>query len=346
MSLWSSEESNVGISSICTVANLGLAATTFTTLLMYQSYRKSLPQSQPIRPKLVLDAIANNKPLYYFGVGSNLSRKKLEERSICGKKINPLSFEPCVIPHHRLAFNLRAFPPLEPAMGSLEPLPSFYNKDDSSEKVDKNRRSVSLPLKSYEREECHGALIKLSTEDYEKVYKSEGGGQGLMQGYEEYIVRCVPYDKSKRPVQAVAFRVRDHARLSNDPCPSQRYMNIIKEGANELGLKPCYLKWLEEHPVQGKPSRLLKFIAINNMVFIVTSSMLLKFRLISYIQTQLLFKVYVPSTEPRWKQIVGEILSGMIMLPTALVGAVLRGILATTGKMPPGFQKMIASLDE
>jgi len=261
MSLWSSEDSNVGISSICTVANLGIAATTFTTLLMfqsYQAYRNSLPASGPIRPNLVLDAIENNKPLYYFGVGSNLSRKKLEERSICGKKISPLSFEPCVIPHHRLAFNLRAFPPLEPAMGSLEPLPSFYDNKDSDEvvdgtsKQDKNRQ-VSRPLKSYEREECHGALIKLSTEDYERVYKSEGGGQGLMQGYEEYIVQCIPYDKSKRPVPAVAFRVRDHARLSNDPCPSQRYMNIIKEGANELGLKPCYLKWLEDHPVQGKP---------------------------------------------------------------------------------------------
>jgi len=74
--------------------------------------------------------------------------------------------------------------------------------------------------------------------------------------------------------------------------------------------------------------------------------MLLKFRLISYIQIQLLFKVYIPSTEPIWKQIVGEILSGLIMLPTACVGAVLRGILAVTGKMPPGFEKMIASLDE
>ena len=74
--------------------------------------------------------------------------------------------------------------------------------------------------------------------------------------------------------------------------------------------------------------------------------MMFKFRLISYIQTQLLFKVYVPSTEPKWKQIMGEILSGMIMLPTAFVGAILRGVLAATGKMPPGFQKMIASLDE
>ena len=76
------------------------------------------------------------------------------------------------------------------------------------------------------------------------------------------------------------------------------------------------------------------------MVFIING------RLISYIQTQLLFKVYVPSTEPKWKQITGEILSGMIMLPTAFVGAILRGVLVATGKMPPGFQKMIASLDE
>ena len=230
-------------------------------------------------------------------------------------------------------------------------MPSFYDNNDSDKDVDgtsqqdKNRQ-VSRPLKSYEREECHGALIKLSAEDYERVYKSEGGGRGLMQGYEEYIVKCIPYDKSKSPVQAVAFRVREHARLSNDPCPSQRYMNIIKEGANELGLRPCYLKWLEDHPVASKPSRLLKFIAINNLVFIITTSMLFKFQPISYIQTQLLFKIYIPSTEPKWKQIMGEILSGIIMLPTACVGAILRGILAITGKMPPGFQKMIASLDE
>ena len=157
MSIWSSENNAGSIAS--SIITLGTAA---ATLMLYQSYRNSLPNNNTspiVRPDLVLDALEHNKQLYYFGVGSNnLSRKKLEGRSICGKKIHVLSMEPCIIPNHRLAFNTRGFPPLEPAMGSLEPLPSFYetvhnNGDADCDKLEQQRR-LSRALKSYEREEC------------------------------------------------------------------------------------------------------------------------------------------------------------------------------------------------
>ena len=263
--------------------------------------------------------------------------------------------EPCVIPHHRLAFNMRAYPPLEPAMGGLEPLPSFYEQQSNdendevvSEKEESNskiKHKVSSALKPYERQECHGALIKLSAEDYERVHASEGGNTGALQGYEEIEVTCIPYDKSKPAVKAIAYRAREHVRLAKDPCPSQRYMKIIKEGAQELGLRPCYLQWLEDHPVQHKPSALLKSLAINSMVFNITLTML-KFRIPAYIQNRLLFMAYVLPTEARWKQIVSEILSGLIMVPTACFGALLRKYLVATGKMPERFQAFIDNMNE
>ena len=76
MSSWSGDNS-AGV--------VGGVATAVATLLLYRSYYNSLPQAPPTRPHLILNAKEKNDPVYYFGVGSNMSRKKLENRSICGK---------------------------------------------------------------------------------------------------------------------------------------------------------------------------------------------------------------------------------------------------------------------
>ena len=333
------------LGNLASTSAAALAAT--ATLLLYRSYANSHPKSGPERPQLVLDAMANNKPIYYFGVGSNLSRKKLENRSMCGKKIHILSMEPCVIPDHRLAFNMKAFPPLEPAMGGLEPLPKPSARSNGSGKgrAGKLKHAESRPLKTYEKEECHGALIKLSAEDYDRVNKSEGGGRDAMQGYEEIIVTCVPYDESHPPVQAVAYRAREHVRLEVDTAPSKRYMHIIKSGARELGLKPCYQQWLEDHPVQH-PSWILKEIFINSVKFTLPLSFGLKLRIVSQVQNWLLFKVYILPTEPRWKQILGETAACAILLPTATVGFCIGGLLEAFGLMPDMLKKWIEGLRE
>lgn len=276
--------------------------------------------SSPIRPDLVLDAIKNKSNIYYVGIGSNMSRTKLENRSICGSKINILSMEPCVIKNHRLAFNMRGLPPLEPGMGSLEPL----------------SRENSEALRSYEKEECHGALISLSADDYEKVYRSEGGGSGKRQGYEEIVVTAVPYNSRKPPVQAVALRVREHQRMNKDACPSQRYMDILNEGANELGLKECYKQWLNDHPVQITSPLVIK-IAINNLFFTSLVSFRLRIRALSYIQNWLVFTLaYVPSNEPSaLKRAYGDIMTGLLLLPGAVPGIFIKYYQQIRGTVNP-----------
>ncbi|KAL7544098.1 hypothetical protein ACHAXR_013548 [Thalassiosira sp. AJA248-18] len=282
--------------------------------------------ASPKRPDLVLDAIEKKSNIYYVGIGSNMSRTKLENRSICGSKINILSMEPCVIKNHRLAFNMRGFPPLEPAMGSLEPL--------SQENTE--------ALHFYEREECHAALILLSAEDYSKVYKSEGGGTGKAQGYEEIVVTAVPYDSNKAPVQGVAFRVREHARLSKDPCPSHRYMNILREGAKELGLKECYQQWLADHPVQTT-SPLLTKIAINNLFFISLVSFEMKFQAFWKLQSWLVSDLaYVPPNDPSaFKRICGEVLTFLLLLPGAIPGLFLKYYNEARGTTHPVLKAMM-----
>ena len=56
----------------------------------------------------------------YFAFGSNLAADKMGTR---GKNSSALAYArrwPCVAPGYRLGFTLRGFPPLEPAMASLE----------------------------------------------------------------------------------------------------------------------------------------------------------------------------------------------------------------------------------
>lgn len=83
----------------------------------------------------------------------------------------------------------------------------------------------------------------MTVSEYEKVWLSEGGG-APNPGYEEIIVQAIPYNTTES-VTAVALRARDFARLKTDACPSSRYMNILIEGAIELGLEGEYIEYLK-----------------------------------------------------------------------------------------------------
>lgn len=270
---------------------------------------------------MVQDALRKNKALYYFGLGSNMSRKKLEGRSPDGMPIEIIRMEPAIVPNHRLAFNLKGFPPLEPGMGSLEPI-------DSDNKA----------LLKYQDDECHGALVKLTAENYERIMKSEGVGSSSQGGYEEVVVTCFPYNKWRRPVQAVALRAR--VPLSKDPCPSVRYMKILREGAHELGLRKEYQEFLREHPVQQVPGWLRR-IAVLNLVVTATLSFRFKLRFVSKIQSWLLFKVYVPSNGNSLSRCLSDVLTLVVIAPGAFMGVMLYAIMKATGTMPPFLNRMM-----
>lgn len=277
----------------------------------------------PVRPDIVQEALDRGEPLYYFAIGSNLSRQKLENRGINGTKIEILSMEAGYVSNYRLAFNLRGFPPIEPGMGALEPL------DGSS----------SRPLLQYSGNECHGALVKLTPENYEKVMKSEGINGANTQAYDEIVVDVYPYKNPKRPIRAISLRAREHVRLRKDPCPSLRYMKILRDGAQELGLKPCYQTFLAEHPTQKMP-QWLKKIAFYNLVFTGTLSFRLKFRLVSRIQSFLLYQFYDPTSH-----LITDVLTTAVLLPGSLVGLLYYQVLAKTGNLSPFIKRFQTLLE-
>jgi hypothetical protein len=261
----------------------------------------------PQRPEMVKKALERNQDLYYFGIGSNMLRSKLENRSICGTKIQLKSMEPAFVENYRLAFNLKGFPPLEPGMGSLEP-------------VDDHAPTKSKPLAAYEKNQCHGALVRVSAADYEKIMRSEGVGNGSPdQAYEEVVVQALPYGRS-RPVLAIALQARDHVRLNYDPAPSRRYLEILRKGADELGLEPNYRNFLEAHPV-ATVSPLTRKLAVCNLVWTITMSFRLKFRMPSRIQNKLMWKVYVPPTAHTLSRFLSELATIVILLPGAIPGS-------------------------
>jgi hypothetical protein len=256
-----------------------------------------------------------------------MSRKKLENRGINGTKIQIKTMEAAVVPNYRLAFNLRGFPPIEPGMGTLEP-------------VEANSKALLKYSNGEYHGECHGALVRLTPENYEKVMKSEGINGQSDQGYEEIVVDAYPYKWPRRPVKAIALRARDHVRLNFDPCPSQRYMNILKEGAKELGLKPCYQDFLAAHPVQQLPVW-QKRVAFYNLIFIATVSFRLKWRGISAVQRGLLYAVYVPTTAPVLKKLCSDLLITLILFPGAIIGFLGYQIMNLTGTTPPFITRML-----
>ena len=302
----------------------------FTRLLesaeAWNPWRKAHDASLAVaRPDLVTNALAKGENLYYFGMGSNMLRSKLESRGVDGEKIEILDMEPAVVPQYRLAFNMRGFLPLEPGMGSLEPLDS-----------------PSHPLVQYNQPECHGALVLLSAENYEKVMRSEVvSNNSTNAGYEEIIVQAYPYG-SDEPVTAVALRARPRVRLPRDRAPSQRYLNILRQGAAELGLVDAYQDFLEQHPVHLVPGWLRR-VAVHNFVFVMTCSTKLKTRLPSQIQSWFLSRLYSPLVGPR--KAIGELLSVLVLLPGAMVGYVIRSQFDRASTVPLFFKRMIERME-
>ena len=57
------------------------------------------------RPSLITDAIANNKTVFYLGIGSNLRKELVVKRGASGIVLS--SFVAARVENHRLAFNMR-----------------------------------------------------------------------------------------------------------------------------------------------------------------------------------------------------------------------------------------------
>jgi hypothetical protein len=299
-------------------------------------------------PAIVTEALAKGGNLYYFGLGSNMLRSRFENRAESGK-IEFLSMEPALVKNYRLAFNYRGFLPLEPAMAAIEPTTTTAlllddQEDGSNENESSSIVKVGQPLLAYKESECHGALFLLTADTYMKVMESEGiSSKHPNPSYEEIVVTVYPYAAPDQPVQALTLRARPHVHLPRDAAPSLRYMTILRQGAAELGLKPCYQEFLAQHPVQTLPSSCwLRRLALENMVFMFFASYRLKIRCIANVQSRLMFQLYIGPTphDNPFRQFLTDIAMGAILLPGAVLGSMrlLLGI-----DLPPVLQSIVAS---
>jgi hypothetical protein len=217
--------------------------------------------------------------------------------------------EPCIVPGHRLSFGLRAFPPLEPGMGCLETVDPQLN--------------YTQPLFPYKKPECHGGLVQVTAEMYERIMRSEGVGNPTgRSGYEEVLVSAYPYRDPTREIRAIALKCRSAICWKRDPSPSARYMALLCAGAEELGLHPDYQEYLRQHPVEYTPSWLYRLMRYN-IVF--NSTLNPKTRILSNFQSWWIRAVYIPTTTPPNAPVplakrVNVVVMGLILFPGAILG--------------------------
>jgi len=160
------------------------------------------------------------------------------------------------------------------------------------------------------------ALIEVTAENYDKIWKSEGGG-APKPGYEEVVVEAIPYG-SKNSVKAIALRAAPHVRLRRDASPSARYMGIILQGAKELGLVQEYINRLQSVQVH-RVSLPLRMVA-QYYLFFMSVLFKLKMRLVLTALSKLLWLCYAPQEAPVLVRLLSEISMFIVLLPGSALG--------------------------
>lgn len=153
---------------------------------------------------------------YYFGYGSNLSVISLK-----AKGVDPLSSEPARLEGWKLVFNIPDFFQIEGGTGNIVP--------------------------GADTDVVHGALHGCRAGDVHKLDQLEAVG--------------VTYRRVETTVTAYSGRrVRAYvyvglADILDDAClPSQRYRNILVQGATDMRLDPRYIAELRAMPTHPTPA--------------------------------------------------------------------------------------------
>jgi len=168
--------------------------------------------------------------VYNFAFGSNLSPDKRNSRGANGTAITTKSTCPAYVEGFRLAFNMPMFPPLEPGMAAL----TSATSDEC----------------------CHGLLLELGREEYERLWLSEGGS-AAKPPYDETVVLAKTYDG--REVKAIAFTASSHSAKPYELPPSARYKDIMLKGARDSGLAPAWIDYIQNIP-SSNPTKILQLI--------------------------------------------------------------------------------------
>ncbi|CAG8538388.1 3335_t:CDS:2 [Ambispora leptoticha] len=171
--------------------------------------------------------------------------------------IKPKLSRACHVPNYFLSFDFRGFPYTEPCFANIFHFSPPTPADGSHPIITREyawevhrRCNTGIPFEWDEKNPMdslppvlQGVLYKISKEQYQRVIRSEGGWgwDDVPRGYNELEVECVTYDGEKIVAKTLISRPES---ISTDLQTSERYHNILKEGAREHNMNFNYQTYL------------------------------------------------------------------------------------------------------
>ncbi|KAK7530981.1 gliotoxin biosynthesis protein GliK [Phyllosticta citribraziliensis] len=172
--------------------------------------------------------------VWYFAYGSNMSRAKF----IDSRGIQPIKTARARVPGWKLTTEIPGTPYTEPAYTSIRPI---TGTDDAKAR------------------EVVGVAYLITTEQYIHLVASEGGGIA----YADIALPAVPVDAIDEAMTGPSFTIRTLGTImQRDPpaVPSQRYMNLLTDGASDANLPDDYRQYLQNLPVYQPPRNVMRKI--------------------------------------------------------------------------------------
>ena len=155
--------------------------------------------------------------VFYFAFGANLDQSVLSRRVLAASELRPF---PATLDNYRLAFNIRA--------GLLTESPSYA----SIVPVDKASSSSSM---------VHGVVYELTLPQWSLLCASEG----VPLAYTPKVVQVNAYCTKRGKLNAYTLLSSRKSTSSQEGRPSERYINIVREGARRQRLNEEYIQYLD-----------------------------------------------------------------------------------------------------
>jgi hypothetical protein len=173
------------------------------------------------------------KNLWYFSYGSNMSEEVFAKR----RQIKSQESKCVKIPNYVLSYALDGLPYMEPCFATL------YKREDYPKEAGRDLRP-----------DVHGVAFKITESEFQRVLATEGGSgwnDGSCGGYRVSEVEALDYEGNTMSVLTLTNLPRDNIRglEAFKNCPSQRYKNLVVNGARSSGVDSAYVNWLEEQQV-------------------------------------------------------------------------------------------------
>jgi len=232
----------------------------------------SAPASKPLELlPTSTDPHGGPSTILYLAYGSNLAAE-----TFLGKRgIRPLSQTTVAVPSLVMTFDLPGIPYTEPCFANTAYRhPSKPSPPPSSTPSSPSEKSPLLPSSPTKNSGYHnpswpkpmvGVVYEVTPSDFAHIIATEGGGAS----YQDVLVDChplhadtslVPSHPTTPPFKAHTLfspttppgtpTAPDHGRFSRpDPNyaqPSLRYLNLLRDGAEEHGLPSEYRAYLDE----------------------------------------------------------------------------------------------------